>query len=114
MFLRRRQAAANRYGTGGGRGRRARTASRWYGLGCVLGREAAASGASRAYWVAFIGQLFLVVPEHLRAASQEERLADAVMTQVAADMRGALDADRGERMLALVRDRSIPSTLQQA
>ena len=31
----------------------------------------------------------------MRAASQDERLADAVTTQVAADMRGALDADRG-------------------
>ena len=36
-----------------------------------------------------------LLPEHLRAAWQEERLADAVMAQVAADMRGALDADRG-------------------
>ena len=95
VFVWRRQAAANRYGTGGGRGRRARMASRWYGPGCVLGREATSAGVSRAYWVAFNGTLFLVAPEHLRAASQEERLADAVMTQVAADMRGALEADRG-------------------
>ena len=67
----RRQAAANRYGTGGGQRRHARMASRWYGPGCVHGREATSAGVPRAYWVAFNGTLFLVAPEHPRAASQE-------------------------------------------
>ena len=91
----RRPTAAICYGTGGGQGLCARMTSLCYGPDCVLGRESTATGVLRAYWVALNDQLFLVAPEHLRTASQEERLADAVMTRVAADMRGSLEADRG-------------------
>ena len=48
----------------------------------------------QAYWVAFNGYLLLVAPEHLRSASQEERLADSTMNQVLRDMQGALSGDR--------------------
>ena len=74
VFIWRRQKAAAQFGTGGGRGRRARMRQRWYGPGCVLGRESTAeAGESRGFWVAFNGQLFLAAPEHLRSATQEER-----------------------------------------
>ena len=77
-----------------GRGRRARMFKRWHGPAVVLGQQRNGAEGSEAYWLGQGGTLYLVAAEHLRAATREESLADAVMNQVLADMRGMLAMQR--------------------
>ena len=91
-----------RSGTGQ-QGRRTRLFERWHGPAVILGKETHTQHTDDAelltqagsYWCAHNGRLLLVAKEHIRAATNEERLSAAVMAQVVADMRAELENRRG-------------------
>ena len=80
------------------KGRKAKLFHRWHGPAVVLGAQRhhipGHDGSEDSYWVAMGGTLYLVAKQHLRPATQEEALGNAVMNQVMRDMRGALAQDR--------------------
>ena len=80
------------------KGRKAPLFHRWHGPAVVLGAQKASvpghTGSEDSYWVAMGGTLYLVAKQHLRPATAEESLGNAVMTQVMHDMRGALAQNR--------------------
>ena len=57
------------------------------------------SSTAGGYWVAYSGRLYKVAPQHLRSATREERLSDAVMNQVVREMRANLSGGEGQQQL---------------
>jgi hypothetical protein len=78
------------------RGWRACMVARWSGPAIVLGktiRQGTTRMVRQSYWIAFKGSLLLVAAEHLRSATREEVLADAVLNRALVEVREALDQD---------------------
>ena len=65
------------------RGRRARIFAIWHGPAVVLGKQIPnGMVTNQSYWIAHRGSLLLVAEQHIRSATGEESLADAVLTRV--------------------------------
>ena len=84
------------------RGRRARMFARWWGPAVVLGRERQRDVDGESYWIAHAGSLMLVASEHLRSATREERLGDAV-NDASCSRHAGHDRSGGAPQLALPR-----------
>ncbi len=82
------------------RGRRARMVTRWNGPAIILGRNRLMRDGDedhrQSYWVAYKGSLLMVAAEHLRSATWEEALADAMMNRTLVEVREALEQDRNQ------------------
>ena len=73
--------------------------ARWNGPVIVLGKNRSTrddEDVRQSYWIAFKGSILLVAAEHLRSATREETLADAVLNRTPVEVREALDQDRGQ------------------
>jgi hypothetical protein len=72
------------------RGRRARMVGSWNGPVTFLGRKDG-EDHRQSYWVAYKGSSLLVAAEHLRSATREEALADAVLHRTLVEVQEALE-----------------------
>ena len=64
------------------RRRGARMFSRWHEPAVVIGREARSPHHDEGYWVSHQGSLLLVAPEHVRAETLEEQLANTRISDI--------------------------------